>query len=237
MLAAIGLSTLDAIALALFLLAWLGFEWGQRMPGLHQRSITFQMDQFREHWMRNMVRRDQRVMDQISQSTLQSSVGFFASTAMLVIGALIAGLGASDQALNLLANLPLAVETSSSVWHLKMLLLLFIFVFAFFKFAWSMRLFSYVTILVGASPDYEIDVRSSDAEINQRLDRYALRVARLHALAASHFSTGINAFYFAIAALGWLLNPWVFIGATLWVWLVIYRRTFHSRFMRILTEA
>lgn len=152
---------------------------------------------------------------------------FFASTSIIVIGALIAGLGASEQAIRLLADLPFTVETTRAQWELKILLLLITFVFAFFKFAWSLRLFNYVTILIAASPTRE----SSATE----LDDYAARLAKLHALGARHFTRGINAYFFALAAFAWFVHPIFFIVATIWVSLVLYRRTFRSKFMGILT--
>ncbi len=223
-----GFSVLDMAALLLFIGTWICFEVMQSKPRWYLRSITYHMDQHRVNWMKNMVRRDPQVLDGLIQGALQQGIGFFASTSILVVGALIAGLGASEQAIALLEDLPMTVDTTRTQWEIKVLLLLFTFIFAFFKFAWSLRLNNYVIILVGASPQGNAP--------DDVLDRYAERVAKLNALSASHFTTGLNAYFFALAAMGWFIHPLVFIAATIWVVLVLSRRAYRSKFMRILTE-
>lgn len=192
-----------------------------------------------------MVHREPKMVDALIQNTLQYGVLFFASTTILVIGALMAGLGSSDEALALLADMPFATNPSRTAWEIKVLLVIFIFTFAFFKFAWSYRLFNYVMVLVGASPDVtvtsslgslhggEYKAADSDTEIEYR-ENYAISVGRLHALGARHFTTGLNSYFFALAAVAWFLDPRLFIGATIWVSVVLYRRAFRSNFMKIL---
>lgn len=176
--------------------------------------------------MKNMMRRDPVVPDILIQTSLQQGVGFFASTSLIVIGALFAALASSEQALNILKDFPFATQTTTAQWEFKVLMLVLMFVFAFFKFAWSLRLFNYVAILVGAAPGM-----STDEDVKSE---YAVRVARLHALGASHFTAGLNAYFFALAAFTWFIGPWIFIIVTVWVTLVMYRRAFRSKFSRIL---
>jgi len=221
-------SVVDFIALLLFLTVWLLFETLPYRAPWHKRSISHHMGQFRIDWMKNMVGREPQVLDALIQSTLQQGIGFFASTSILVIGALFAALGASEEALKILGDFPFTVTTTQTQWEFKVLLLIFTFAFAFFKFAWSLRLFNYVSILIGASP-----YRSDD---QAHKDEYAVKVGRLHSLGARHFTTGINAYFFALAAIAWFINPWAFILATLWVALVVYRRTFRSNFSKILSS-
>jgi uncharacterized membrane protein len=47
--------------------------------------------------------------------------------------------------------------------------------------------------------------------------------------AAEHFNYGLRAYYFALAALAWLLNGWLFMGSTAWVVFVLYWREFRSQ--------
>jgi len=176
-----------------------------------------------------MVYRNPKMPDTLMQNTLQYGVLFFASTSILLIGALIAGLGASEQAIKLLSDLPFAVQTTRAAWELKILLVTFIFTFAFFKFAWSYRLFNYVLIMIGAAPDSSaISARQQPEMVD--LEDYARRVGMLHTLAARHFTTGLNSYFFALAAVAWFLGPVFFICATLWVSIVLYRRAFWSTF-------
>ncbi len=189
-----------------------------------------------------MVHRDPKMADALIQNTLQYGVLFFASTTILVIGALIAGLGASDQAIALLSDIPFVTTPSRTAWEIKVLLVIVIFTFAFFKFAWSYRLFNYVLVLVGAAPDLSVkhslqqhgDDTKSHMYDQGYLDNYAESVGKLHALGARHFTTGLNSYFFALAAVAWFLDARLFIAATIWVSVVLYRRAFRSNFLKIL---
>ena len=181
-----------------------------------------------------MVYRGQKMPDTLIQNTLQYGVLFFASTAILLIGALMAGLGASDQAIELLGDLPFAVRTTRTVWEVKVLLVTLIFTFAFFKFAWSYRLFNYVLIMIGAAPDVTVAKEKGTAGLIDPED-YGLRVGKLHTLGARHFTTGLNSYFFALAACAWFLSPGLFIAATIWISVVLYRRAFWSTFGRTLS--
>lgn len=175
--------------------------------------------------MRNLIARKGNPFDALIQNGLQQGVLFFGSTSVLLIGAMVAGLGASDRAVSVLKDLPLSSTQTNTEWEIKLLLVLFIFVFAFFKFAWSFRLFNYVIIMIGAAPG-----TASTSEANEK---YAIKLARLHALGAMHFTTGLNSYFFALAAFAWFLNAWLFIAATIWVSIVLYRRAFRSKFCKI----
>ena len=223
----LGFSLLDAFALPFFLSVWIGFETLPYRSKMKNRSISHLMAEHRHLWMQNMLRREQQAFDALVQSSLTQGIGFFASTSILVIGGLFAALGASEQAIDLLSDFPLTVDTTRVQWEFKILLLIGTFAFAFFKFAWSIRLFNYVAILIGATP-----YNCGDERV---LDDYAKRLGELHALGGRHFATGINAYFFSLAATAWFINPWAFICATIWLALVLYRRTFHSNFARILS--
>lgn len=216
------------------MVSWLIHTWVINNSPFTQYTISYKMRVFREQWMLNMVRREIKMVDALIQNTLQYGVLFFASTSILVIGALMAGLGASDQAVALLHELPFAAQTSRAAWEIKVLLVVFIFTFAFFKFAWSYRLFNYVMIMLGAAPDSMADPQAHDD--TARVELFASKVAQLHTLGARHFTTGLNAYFFAMAAIAWFLNPWLFIAATVVVSLVLYRRAFRSNFMKILDD-
>jgi len=235
----LGFSLVDLLALVFFFASWVLFHFLSTHSRWQEQTITYQMNLYRVAWMSNMVRRDPVMPDVLIQTSLQQGVGFFASTSILVIGALFAALGASEQALNILKDFPFAIETTKTQWEFKVLMLACLFVFAFFKFAWSLRLFNYVAILLGAAPGHGLDSGAGDDAVEEQETRrrqYANRLARLHALGASHFTAGLNAYFFALAALSWFIGPWVFIVATIWVTLVMYRRAFRSKFLKILTD-
>lgn len=185
------------------------------------------MVKVRGRWMENVVARRESPKDAIIQNGLQQGVLFFASTTVLLIGGLVAGLGAAERGVAVLQGLPMSTTTTVFQWEFKILLIMFIFVFAFFKFAWSYRLYNYVLIMIGAAPD------SIDDNATKPQAQYAKTLTSAHALAAKHFTTGLNSYFFALAACTWFLNAWIFVASTFWVALVLYRRAFRSEFLKI----
>ena len=64
---------------------------------------------------------------------------------------------------------------------------------------------------------------------------HALRLAHLSSLVTRYFNDGIRAYYFALAALSWFINPLLFVGATTRTVVVLYRRGFHFKALSLLT--
>lgn len=186
------------------------------------------MADHRRRWMSAMIERDNRMLDVNILGNLLNGAAFFASTSILAVGGLFALLGATEEAIAILADLPIAVVTTRSAWQVKVLLLITVLIFAFFKFAWAFRLFNYCSVLIGATPNAGSDTR--EAEV------MAERAARISTLAARHSNGGLRAYYFAIAGLGWFVHPIAFMAAAVWVVYVIYRRDFRSRSLRGLRD-
>ena len=215
----------DLLAPAWFLLCWVGYTYyadGER----GQRNLPRVMHVYRSIWARQMLERDNRMVDTQIIANLMRSTSFFASTTMFIIAGLIAVLGAREQAMAVLAELPFAVRSSRPVWDLKVLLLILLFVYAFFKFTWAFRQYNYCLILVGCAP--------APGPLTEASGRIAERLARIASSTGRHSNRGIRAYYFGLAALSWFLHPWLFMLLTVWVVLVLYRREFHSRLLRTL---
>jgi uncharacterized membrane protein len=132
-------------------------------------------------------------------------------------------LGYIDHAIVLFDDLPLASVQTRLQLEAKVVLLIVIFVHAFFKFTWSLRQVGFAAVLIGAAPNPERQ-DTGDEEIHQTSER----LARVVSMAAHHFNFGIRSYYFALAALAWLVNTWLFVAATALVVFVLYRREFHS---------
>ena len=217
---------IDALALVFFFSVWVSHYYIVNQSRWSDITITSEMTQMRERWMLNVVVRGDSPIDAIIQNGLQQGVMFFASTTVLLIGGLVAGLGAAERGVAVLQELPMSTTGNTAQWEIKILLVIFIFVMAFFKFGWSYRLYNYTLIMIGAVPCRN--------PTEQELTLYAKRLTKLHALAAKHFTTGLNAYFFALAAFTWFVNAWVFMVATIWVALILYRRAFRSEFLRSL---
>lgn len=212
----------DMTALAVFFLCWVGYTAFADHGPARGSSITASMNLRRRAWMHQATRRDLRIIDTQILGNLLTGVGFFSSTTIFVLGGLVAMLGVAEQGTAALNRLPLSVTQTAAAWEGKVLLLLLIFIYAFFKFAWAFRLANYCSITVGSLP----------AKVGERPDEAAViaeTASSLSQLSGHHFNRGLRAYFFALAALGWLLGPMVFAGLTAGVVAVLYRREFRSR--------
>ncbi|HEU4379156.1 MAG TPA: DUF599 domain-containing protein [Hyphomicrobiaceae bacterium] len=219
---------LDVIAVTYFFLAIGIYRLIVSRAGLERRSLTGAVQQQRLRWMLNMAGRDNRTIDTILLGNLGQGNAFFASTSAIAVGGLTATLGSGAERLQyLLDALPLAMHATPVVWAAKQLLIMGIFVYAFFKFAWAFRLSHYASIMIGATPE----PGATDGAVRED---HAERTARLVGLAAEHANSGIRSFYHAMAALAWFFHPLLFMLATTWVILILARRDFFSRSLRLI---
>lgn len=217
----------DIVAPIWFLVAWIGYAWAADHPRRGRSTLMARMHQYRQRWMERMLVRDNRIVDTQIVSLLVQNISFFASSTILIVGGLVAILGAREQAMAVLAEFPLVAQTEQALWDLKVLLLIVVFVYAFFKFTWSLRQFNYVAILIGAAPP---PVERPDAAALA----YAERTARVATRAAEHFNKAMRGYYFGLAALSWFIQPWLFAALTAWVILIVWRREFRSATLDIL---
>jgi uncharacterized membrane protein len=214
-------STLDLVALACFVGAWIIYALAIEKSGFGRRGLNAHMHRYRFLWMNQMLARDVRIVDAQIVAALQNGNAFFASTSLIALGGTLTLLHSTDQVLEVIGALPFATRTSPTQWQAKTMGLAIIFVYAFFKFSWSYRLFNYVAILIGATPPIE---RKDDAEAKAFVER----IARLSEVAGMHFNRGQRAFFFALGYLGWFVSPVVFLAATVAVVIVMLRRQFAS---------
>lgn len=220
---------LDMLALAFLVLAWVGYVAFAAWRAKHVPSLHSKMDGFRRDWMVRMIERDNRMLDVNIIRNLARSSQFFASTTMLILGALIALMGYVQRALDVMSDLPFTVQGSQALLEIKILLLVVIFVYAFFKFSWGIRQLGSCSVLVGAAPKQPKDNPEQYAP-------YINRVARITSYAGVNFNNGLRAYYFALAAMAWFLHPWLMMAATGWVVLILYHREFASRTLKALIE-
>ena len=222
-------TTLDLIALGWFVAAWAGYAVLVEYVPQKRLSLNATMNSYREMWMRRMLNREMRMVDMQVMAALQNGTAFFASTSLLAIGGALTVLRSTDEVLNVVATLPVGIQTSRMLWEMKSIGLAVIFVYAFFKFAWSYRLFNYVSILLGAMP-LERDKDTPEAETHVK------RTAALFAAAGRHFNNGQRAFFFALGYLGWFVSPYVFLVTTAAVVLVMWFRQFASDARRAMDD-
>ncbi|MFT3666252.1 DUF599 domain-containing protein [Piscinibacter sp.] len=219
----------DWAALAVFFVGWIGYAVFAKRRSTLQPSLLDITNQIRRRWMLQSTYREVRVVDGIVIQSLSSSPSFFASTTILIIGGLLAVLGTTDKASELVREIPFAARTSVLVFDLKIVLLLGVFVYAFFRFTWALRQYTFGALLVGALPE-------RDAIDEPARQAFAERAGHIVGLAAETFNDGLRAYYFAFAAIGWFFSPLGFALGTVGVVFILYRREFRSEVLGALKD-
>ncbi|MCK6391212.1 MAG: DUF599 domain-containing protein [Azonexus sp.] len=223
------LATVDWLSLLVFFSCWSGYAWFSERSALGQQGLIRTSQAFRLEWAYRMLERDVRVTDSTLIGNLMTSVSFYANTTIYIIAGLVAALGAADKLISATSDLPFIATGNRELLEIKLMLVLASFVFAYFKFTWSLRQFNLLSILVGAAPQ---GCKSEPA-----IDAYAKRVAGANNLAGDDFNRGIRAYYFGLAASGWLLHPYVLAAFAAWVTLILYQRDYRSAALAILRQA
>ncbi len=216
-------AALDFIALAWFLVCWLGYsEYSRRRAGTRP-CLSNTLDLYREDWMRVMLRRENRISDASVVGNLERNGAFFASSCLLILAGIITALGYTQEVMEVFSALPFGGATSRAIWELRLVVLLLVFVYAFFKFTWSMRLYNFVSVLVGSAPAPD-DTKTSPAA----REAFALSAAKVCNQAGDAFNLGLRSYYYALAVVTWFIHPLFCIAASTWVVFVLYRREFRS---------
>jgi len=223
------LPALDVAGLITFVALWAGYTITADRLTVGGLSLFAATARHRRTWMRNLCDRDARVADSALLGNLMRSVSFFASASVLILGGLVALLGAGERAYAVIQDLPLVAESGRGIFETKVVILAGVFVYAFFQITWSLRQFNYCCVLLGAAPMPEAEATVKDT--------YAQHAGRLNALAAHSFNRGLRAYYFALAMMTWFIHAGVMVVATLVVVAVLYRREFRSKTLRALDAA
>ncbi len=217
-----GLTFIDVLAVAWFFLLTCGYSYATNKGILSDGGLVRAINQRRIEWMSNMAMRENRMVDIQVLANLARGNSFFASTSVLVTGALAALFGNVEELQLLAAKFPFLRQTTVFMWQLKTLFLMGIFIYAFFKFAWAYRLSHYTGIMIGATPIATTRNKKQCAD-------HAMRAADLAGTVGRHANAGLRAYYFGIATLGWFIHPLVFMLTMLAVVLIVYRREYRSR--------
>ncbi|MBN8508122.1 MAG: DUF599 domain-containing protein [Burkholderiales bacterium] len=218
----------DWLALVTLFAGWTFYAVFARRRASVQPSILGSSNRWRRRWMLQSTHREVRVLDGVVVQHMSSSASFFASTTILIIGGLLAVLGTTEKASDLVRELPFAARTSLLVFDMKVAVLAAVFVYAFFRFTWSIRLYSMGALLVASAP--ERDAITDEAE----RQAFADRAGRLMGMAAESFNDGLRAYYLSFAAVSWFFSPWAMVVATVGVLVVLYRREFRSEVVKVL---
>ncbi len=217
------MSYLDGAALVFFLAAWGAMNWLVDLSKWREKTLSYAMNEHRRHWMQVMSTRTNRIADTNIINGLQQSNSFFASTALLAVGAGFGLLTAADTIINAFEQSFVHVVIDRSAFYVKVGLLMALYAYAFFKFGWAYRLYNYSGIMLIATPDEDLGGR----------EQIAARAAEMNIEAAGQFAHGLRAFFLAIPVLAWFVSAWTFALATLLVIAALLNRQFRSRARRM----
>lgn len=220
-----GFSVLDWSGLVWFALCWFGYDYIIENK-LRRNTLLDEGHRYRVMWARQMLVRENRIVDAALVTNLVHSVSFYANTSIYIIAGLFAVLGAMDQFISAAGHLPFARVASKEVLEIKLLLLMGVFVFSYFKFTWALREFNVLSIVIGSVPPRESDP--------VELEKFAQRTAAVNTCAGDDFNRGIRGYYFGMAVLAWMLSPWAFIAATTLIVGVLAHREFSSPVLKAL---
>jgi uncharacterized membrane protein len=223
---------MDVVALGVFLFLWFGYALMLNFQGQTYNLIKV-MHRYRLQWIKRMIKRNDRRLDvQVVTVMVKTSMLFVVLTVLLLVGA-VSMFGYGPKMVPMVNELPFAVNTSFSLWIIKTSLLAVMCIVSFFKFTWVIRQLNYISILMVAAPLYR---EGSDVVHDlKRQTKYVNKIATVLSNIDKHFITAIRALYFAVAVLGWYFHPVLFIGLTVVVVAVLYRREFMSRILILLS--
>ena len=209
---------LDAAALGFFLAGWWLLGWLIDSSPWHRHTLSAAMKTQRREWMRQMAAREIRLVDANIITGLQQATSFFASTALLAVGAGFGLLTAADTIIGAFEQSVVHVQIDRSTFYVKTAVLMGLYAYAFFKFGWAYRLFNYSAVMLAATPE----AGKPGAE------EAAQSVAEMNIAAASQFTHGLRAFFLAIAILAWFITWWTFLIAASVVMFALANRQFNS---------
>ena len=209
---------LDGGALAFFLIGWWGLGWLIDSSPWHRFTLSYAMKAQRQEWMRQMARREIRLVDANIITGLQQATSFFASTALIAVGAGFGLLTAADTIIGAFEQSFVHLEIDRAAFYVKTAVLMALYAYAFFKFGWAYRLFNYSAVMLAATPEAG----------QPGVDDAARSVAAMNIAAAGQFTHGLRAFFLAIAVLAWFITWWGFMIAALVIMLSLANRQFNS---------
>ncbi len=178
-----------------------------------------------------MLKRENRISDTSAIGNLERNGAFFASSCLLILAGIITALGYTSEAMEVFATMPFSVVPTREVWELRLVVLLLVFVYAFFKFTWAMRMYNFVSVMIGSAPLPD-DSKPSPAS----REAFARNAGNICNLAGDAFNLGLRSYYYALAVVASFIHPLAFLAASTLVVIVLYRREFHSDALNALRD-
>jgi uncharacterized membrane protein len=172
-----------------------------------------------------------RVVDAALLATLNNSAVFFASSALLALGAMLSLTVSPERmrdAIDAMVSLGPKSTIDAPIILFKTATACGLLGWAFLKFSWSMRQIAFACALSGA-----FGSSSNQPTPDSRVQAFA----ELTSLASESFNSGLRAFYWSFSSCCWLLSPWLCVFCSAFLAFGLWRREFRSDTLRALSLA
>jgi uncharacterized membrane protein len=212
-----GVTAIDLIALVCFATAWIGFAPILRWIGKNHKLVAMAMIEHRRAWMHSLLGREMKVHDTQIMGHIMSTAAFFASTSVIVIGALLGVLIKGDYDIRPTVSSWIMIAPRDPL-DIKLVLILIIAVHAFLSFTWCIRQANFAAVMIGAAPPPPLDP--------QLRERLSVSMGDIITHVARSYDAGMRSFYFAICAVTWIVSPvLLLLGTAAVVLLLLHRQT------------
>ena len=227
---------LDLIAFVWFMSTWIGYSVFAKHAAKKRNSLSSVLYRFRQEWVKKLSDSGISEVDSELLASLERQVSFLASTSLIILASLVTVLGTASDAFMNASSLWFVSESTEGEVQMKMLLMICIFIYSFFTFTWAIRQYGFCFIIFGSSFQ---TVKHYKEDENYRAllpNRDYEAMAKVLDRAAHSYNYGIRAYYFAMAALAWFINDWIFMIACTATVIVLYRREFLSSSLKALAS-
>jgi len=188
---------LDALALFLFGLCWLGYEPFLKVISKKSGLITKDLSIVRFAWMKEMTIRGMKLFDSNLMAHAVNSATSLSSANLLLIAAIAGVLFSSHLPIKSVEALGFDVSTPL-LFQLKLALIVVCLTRGLLNFIWSLRQMNYCAAAMGSLPEYMDEPTAA---------KFTTAMSNIIEPAMSNFSQGVRGYYFSIAAAAWLFGP------------------------------
>jgi len=231
------MNPLDLLAFIWFMATWIGYALFAKYAAKRRNSLSSVLYRYRQEWVKKLSNSGMSEVDSELLASLERQVSFLASTSLIILASMVTVLGTASDIFMNASSLWFVSEATQGEVQLKMLLMICIFIYSFFTFTWSIRQYGFCFILFGSSFQ-TVKYYKEDENYRALLpNRDYEAMAKVLDRAAHSYNYGIRAYYFAMAALAWFINDWIFMIACAVTAIVLYRREFLSSSLKALASA
>jgi uncharacterized membrane protein len=219
------------IAVGFYIINWFFYLWLMDYSPWRKKTLSYLVAQKRIEWLEATAQRSNRIVDSTMLMGQMNGSLFYASSALLALGACFALLTNREHITDLLFATLHQIDTTETYIEVKIISLMLIFAYCFFKFGWAFRLFTYSSVLIGSIPNPQKD---ASEEYNQKIQKSCMQAAHINIQAARHFDRGQRAIFASLPLLSWFAGNKIMMVTSVIIVLAMLRRQFLSQSVYIL---